>query len=61
MKRGEYKERAAIIARTSYVKKSDGHLAVALSAMNIWEARALVAQTREFLQRLPVQAPKRAD
>jgi hypothetical protein len=35
-----------------YVRKRDGELALALSAMKLLEARALVAKTREVLRRL---------
>ena len=54
MKMGELKKRADAISRQSYAKRREGHLAIALSAMRLWEARALVVQTRQFLASLPV-------
>ena len=54
MKSGELKRRADAISRQSYAKRREGELAIALSAMRLWEARALVLQTREFLTRFPV-------
>ena len=42
---------------TGYVKKRDGELALALSAMKIVEGRALVAKTRELLRRLERGVP----
>lgn len=44
--------RAGQIANLGYVKRRDGELAVALSAMKLWEARALLAKSRDLLRRL---------
>jgi hypothetical protein len=39
---------------TGYVKKRDGELALALSAMKLMEARAVLAKSRTLLRRQSV-------
>ena len=47
------------LLRTGYVKKRNGDLALALSAMKVWEARGLVVQSRALLDQVAKRATGR--
>ncbi len=52
MNRAAARRRAVSLRNFGYVRKRDADLAVALSAMRVWEARGLLAKSRELLRRL---------